>query len=696
MGSTEAYGGGSLFGWKKEEKSDKLNVGLLRPDITPLPDPGVAPTVAAVTNPVKTFAGGGLDDLLLTGTYLTPGVRQVVQVKIATEGTPDTIDYRVAYGPRDRFGVEQWGAWVTGVALTDPLVLTGAHGISLDPGATTGHDADDVTTFTFYAEVLKGTFSNVRYCRVKNGVFRTAPSPTASVTFSANKAMKVSVLSWSGNPGETAIFVYATFKGRERCIGRVWGGETVIYVDFPFAEAERETAPTLNESGVNAGFVYADVRQADLVIKYEPLETGRLSSSGVKTDPIAGSVVKTFSIQDALSHAFLTEMLDTLLNSATKYGESAGSWVADGDPVDSPAKKYVRTPAAVNAWDPTSISLTQYKGGSVPPKFQLHAMALKLTGSVKKGQLVAATLTGIAASHSTIGLPVPSDVGGATYDTVPVLEGDRVDAAKDTDPILLKPKTTPATGSFDFEYAVGAGIYGNAKTQSYDETSNAGTIGATEVSDRVELDGLGLFKGSARRPVKVGWGGDVTGLLADHPIFTAPPRPLIPGEGSTPGTPDGTFTGFPAKKIVQPPYTIAHLRLKLDDVVVVVDEFDFDLELPKEVRAYGDEALMGTNIVRTGEAKFEVKIGRDFKDRLFEDYQEEDARFTMSLELLGEFIPISPTYLSTKQRSLIFETDTAYVMDDASPVTSNGAIQETVSLGVVNDLTVTEITDRDC
>ncbi len=151
--------------------------------------------------------------------------------------------------------------------------------------------------------------------------------------------------------------------------------------------------------------------------------------------------------------------------------------------------------------------------------------------------------------------------------------------------------------------------------------------------------------GELRRPLLICFPGDVSTIpLNSEWKFPANVNSLIPGAGSTPGTPDTWYTGFPARHLTGYRFTSAHAMLyfgegALASPATYLPSEDFKWKMTsglKAVKPDGREAASTTNLDRTGYLGLQIDVERRYVDRRWKRYQEQDIRASVKLLIEGE------------------------------------------------------------
>lgn len=586
------------------------------------------------------------------------------------------------------------------------LGAEGALGIRLEepsPRYNLGRPKPDITALAApstpattglgAAGTITGTVVYYQAFRKKGGFLTDIDAGSTPLVCTADQ-VAVSAIEVSASSDCDARYIYRSHDAgvTKYLIKILWDNTTTsftdnIATDSPYINLALRPV-TYNETGQNGGFKFLQVESKDLKADYKLLRTTQLTGTGGVPRGIPGGAVFAHVIKDAVAAGALVPLLASLISKPTKYGVAAAAFVADGDPVDEPTKKYVFTPPAAGEWDPVSFSLFDVPGGTVPPQFFWQNMAEELTIQQAEGKYAELDAKIAGAWHWKGGLATAVlDAGAPDYTTLPCAFGVRQDVNKATKSMVVKVTTGPATGTFGIKAKKDpVAAYGSAETTvTYDGTSKKQDKAAANSSDKIELleeTGLafGADSGENRKPVMIVFPGDVTNLEANDE-FTFPITPLIPAIGSTPGTPDGTYTGFPRVILQTPRYTASHLTLSVGSDAIEIQGGSLKLgQGKKPIYATGKEAAYALDMERDGYATAAVTFNRRWLNRDFEAYMEADERFALQWKMEGERIPVSPGVVSTFRETIQLDATQAAVSDTKAPTSAPGTVPETVTI----------------
>jgi hypothetical protein len=688
----EATGGAALIGFAPEESSPDQNVGHWKPDVTPLAAPVAAPVTTEHTNPTTSRTGAGLNDVTFAGTYTKPTKRQVIVVTLASTGTPDKVNVSVN-------GVQT----MTNVNLTGSAqTVTGGNGATFTATATTGHTAGNTWTWVYEAELLTGSYEYVR-CKVRRMGdlgFMTEASPISTPLVVTGKAIDVTVADWAG---ADVIADFRRLNGGAWALSKLlWDSSVSSYVDT-CSDAKVDvdlTPPAFNQTGVNGGCLFANVQSMKAVEAiYKVLETQQITGKAISSESIAGPVDLAWELDDVAALSYLPLFTASMYAQPTKQGVKNGALVDDGNPVDEPTKKLTYPILGAGLWGPgTAFSFMAYVfRGSAKPIFLLQSMCTGYNIKIAKGAISKMTAKILSASFGKVGLPVASLGAGSTYDTVPVIHGMRTDDGADDENLSIKRTTNPAAGTGNIQTAIGDGPYGDTTAVPYDTTSKKQKQGPLSYSDKVYLNGGGQPLGLSGRPVAVIFAGDHTTDRTDS-AFVAPPAILIPGTGTTPGSPDGEFTGVDPTKMRAPGgFTAAHASIRIGDAIAIINDIEIDDAGPKEVHMpQGMEAFVGRDIRRNGDYGLTIKFNRDLVDEQFLKIMARHESLALVVTLDMGPIRVSPGVLSTFRRKREYTIPFARVKGAKGDVTGKGVIPEAIEIMAEKEAwSVVDTTDSD-
>lgn len=440
---------------------------------------------------------------------------------------------------------------------------------------------------------------------------------------------------------------------------------------------EAVTPPATTQIGKNGGFLFLYPASFNLDADYKVIDAKELRGSVGQPRGAAGNIDVPLAIKEFARAGYLVHALALLMGKPTVTENADGTCT------------YVFSPN-VSKLSPVSGSFLIHEGGSVRPEMFLAGMASELALDIKGGAIVDADTKGAAQHHTKSGMP--EIVTTTTYKLVPAIRGIRQDSNRATGDLFVKVTTAPSGGTFKIKVKTATGeSYGSYDiTVTYDTTTKKQTKGNADSSDWVELIDsttgarLGADTGEVRRPLQICFPGDCS-TLALNDEFKIPYRGAVPGVGTTPGTADGTYTGFAARSVPAPRFTMSHGYIKRGTVsannVLQFNSAKASLKWPPTMlRSIGAEAATIEDIDRNDFLGLDLDIQRRFTSREFEDLMETDGRLVAQFKLEGELIPIQPNTRSTLRESVIFDITQARVSNTSSPVSGPGIVMESLKL----------------
>ena len=448
-----------------------------------------------------------------------------------------------------------------GIKLEEPSdVYSVGHPIPAGLSAVIAAPAAKPTTAeSAGAGPITGTVEH-RYAYIMPGGFISTPSAwSTALPLTAKNAELTDVLVC---PTATCIGRAIERRvGSVRCVvGYIWNNTATIFTDvLSLTSASLDFSnllPEIGETGANGEFKYPLVESAEA--QAEPKTVVAAVITGGAGDPLGrpGPVGIAPSIKGTANPGELVHYLLTMGLTCVKSGRKAAAWTTTLTNVDEPTRKYVFTPKAAGVLGKGSLSIHNHGGGASVNGFIWQAKANELTVKTAQGKIVEAETKLIAAGYTPHGLPAATlDAGAPTALVLPVLFGRRADAARDTASTYVKVTTGPATGTMGVKAKDStAATYNVAGEQTllYNSTSKKQSQQTGMFSDKLRLvDQTGAAMGlGSGRPLMFLQGGSIE-LAEANDEYVFPPKPRIPGAGTTPGTDDGTYTGFVPKRITR-------------------------------------------------------------------------------------------------------------------------------------------------
>ena len=406
-------------------------------------------------------------------------------------------------------------------------------------------------------------------------------------------------------------------------------------------------APSLNQTGKNGGFIALQEPEAPAIdADYKYIRSKGLTGGAGEPPAAPGDI----DLPATFKHAWESGIA-TVVHAATLGKPTTVTRNADG------TNQYDWTPS-LSKFDGSSLTILRSEGRPIRPEMFVQTVFSEIDGTVKGGALVEMTPKGMAAHHTLYGIPVVTSPS-ANYTSAPMLKGNnRADSVYDTAGVtadLWVKVTTAATGgAMIIKCKRGsASSYGSTTCSvPYDTSapkkqmqSGSMTSEWVELVDSNTGERYGGDTGELRRPLLICFPGDLTTIPLNHEWkFPANVNALIPGAGSTPGTPDSWYTGFPARHLAGYRFTSAHAMLYFGEGALAspstyLPSEDFKWKITsglKAVKPDGREAAHATAFDRTGYLGFQVDVERRYVDRRWKRYQEQDIRASVKLLLEGE------------------------------------------------------------
>jgi hypothetical protein len=557
---------------------------------------------------------------------------------------------------------------------------------------------------------ITGTVEH-RYAYIMPGGFLSTPSAwSTALPLTAKNAELTDVLVC---PTATCIGrVIERRVGSVRCVvGYIWNNTATIFTDsLSLTSASLDFSnrlPEIGETGANGEFKYPYVESGDTSVEPKTVIanviTGGAGEPLGRPGPVGiAPTVKGTANPGELVHYLLTMGLD-----CTKYGRKSAAWDTDLTDVDEPTRKYVFTPKAAGIFGKGSLSIHNHGGGASVNGFIWQAKASEAVVKTAQGKVVEAETKMIACGYTPHGLPAATlDAGAPTSLVLPVLFGRRSDAARATASTYVKVTTGPSAGTMGVKAKdASAATYNVAGEQTlvYNNTTKKMSQQTGMFSDKLRLlDQTGAQMGyGSGRPLMFAAGGSVE-LFEANDEFVFPPKPRIPGAGSTPGTDDGTYTGFTPKRIASPDFTEANATVTDGSTGLLVTATQIKLTDPKKlIEGHGVEAGYGYDVQDSGKKGVELQFTRYFEDLTYQERQELLVRNGWTWKLEGDLILITPGTFSTQRETIQVDISLGEIQS-AKPTVGGADIRmETVTVAAKEPtdgsaaFTITVITRED-
>lgn len=494
---------------------------------------------------------------------------------------------------------------------------------------------------------------------------------TPSSTFDGSVDTIV-VQEWTAETDATLLY-RSENGGAYGLIHAVWGSASVSFTDDLAIGSESvdydQTPPTINQTSENWGFAFSDFDSFDLSPEYSSIPSSGLSGKAGKTRGAPGPIKLDGSQKMALRAGFELPFI------AAAVGEPTVQAVT-GEPVN------IATWAASTARrSPRTLTGLGYKGSEdVPPELLYGLAVTELEFAFEDGKMVSQTAKIMGLNHGVSG-PAVKVSGTGTYAGTFVGMGPRFDAGAETDSVFIKFTQALSGNTFKFKCKVGdASTYDGAEITGYvNAVSHRMTKGGAHSCDAIELtdendNRLGADVKSNRLPFLLLATHPLDGIAVDD-IYEIPPSCGIPGSGSTP------FTGVPARMVLTPRFTDAHVTLYNGGTVIDAMSGSLTISAPKrKVTGLGIMARTGRDIVHDGPFEIAVSIKRNYDSKEWERVAQVDSRLEVVVSIEGERIPITPSSLSTHREGLTWTMPQMAVTAVKSPPSGEGMIEESIDL----------------
>lgn len=474
-------------------------------------------------------------------------------------------------------------------------------------------------------------------------------------------------------------------------VGTVYDNSTLTFADnIATDDASLDfftTAPAFNETGKNAGFVFLRPDSIGIDPKYGYIKSKALSGSTGEPKGAPGNIDVPVTFKQAMESGFSVPILASVIGKPTVTNNADGT------------NQYVFSPS-ISKLTPVSTTYLLHEGLPMRPEMALCSAFSEIDVTVKGNSLVEMVPKGMAIQHALSGIPI--NTVGSTAKTAPMVKGIRTDSLYATSGITgdlyVKVTTAPSAGTFVIKCKIGsAASYGStAITITYDTTTKKQVQTGSQTSDWIELidsnTGLryGADTGEARRPFMILFPGDVTAhyALNDEFKFYNQANALVPGYGTTPGTADGTFTGFGARRLFGPRFTNCHGALyyglgalSSPTTYLEAENFKFKIDWKiKPTHPVGREGAAPTDFDRDDFLGFQIDLERRYISRFFQVQQEQDLRLSVLAQLQGELPIVQPGVRSANRLTFQVASLQMRVDNAATPIGGPNVLHETISL----------------
>lgn len=597
-----------------------------------------------------------------------------------------------------------------GIKLEEPSdVFSTGHPIPAGLAAAVTAPADPPTTAASVgAGAITATVEH-RFAYIKQGGFFSAPSAWSTPLALTAKNAELSDLDDSA---DTTVIGKAIERriGSARCIvGFIWDNSTTTFTDSlaadsPFLDFSLRL-PEVAEAGGNGEFKYPYVSVPDVKIEARTVRAEVVTGGAAKAKGRPGPVGISIAIDGTANPGEMAHYLATMGYDVVKYGRKSGAWTTDLDDVDERTRKYVFTPKTAGLLGKGSVSAHNHGGGEEVNGFMWQGKASQCVVSTAQGGVATMATTLLFCGYTPHGLPAATlDAGDPQQSVLPVLFGKRADAYRATNPTYVKYTAAPSGGTqgIKAKKTTAAAYDGTQQSVLYNTTSKKTKQQTGMFSDKLVLNDeadvpMGLGSG---RPLMFLHGGDQT-LNEANDEYVFPVVPRLPGLGSTPGTDDGTFTGYAPKRITSPDFTEANATVTKDGTGILVTSTKLTLDDAKRIiEGHGVEAGYGYDVQDNGEKALMLEFQRYFEDLSYQEATELLERGAYIWKLEGDLILTTPGTYSTQRETVQVEMALGEVVS-AVPTRDNGVRMETVTVEAVEPTdgslawTITVITAED-
>ena len=479
--------------------------------------------------------------------------------------------------------------------------------------------------------------------------------------------------------------------GSVRCVvGYIWNNTATIFTDsLSTTSASLDFSnrlPEIGETGANGEFKYPYVESSDLSIQPKTIISAVITGGAGEPLGRPGPVPMDFSVKGTANPGELVHYLLTMGLTCVKSGRKTAAWTPTLTDVDEPTRRYVFTPKAAGILGKGSLSFHDHGGGASVNGFRWQAKASETVMKTAQGKIVESETKFTSAGYTPHGLPAATlDAGAPDALVLPVLFGRRSDAARATASTYVKVTTGPSAGVMKVKAKGSTAATYHVTTEQtvlYNNTSKKQSQQTGMFSDKLRLidqNGVAMGYGSGR-PLMFLQGGSME-LAEANDEYVFPPKPRIPGAGSTPGTDDGTYTGFAPKRIASPDFTEANASVLDNGTGLLVTETQVKLTDPKKlIEGHGTESAYGYDVQDAGKKGLELQFTHYFEDLSYQERQELLVRAGWTWLLEGDLIPITPGTFSTQRETIQIDITLGEVAS-AKPTTGGADVRmETVTV----------------
>lgn len=440
------------------------------------------------------------------------------------------------------------------------------------------------------------------------------------------------------------------------------------------------TPAAVNETGGNGGALFSALASFEGEIDAKKLVITQLTGTVLSPAKYPGPIQIPAGYKHALESGLTVPTLAAILGEPVETMTADGIWVYDWTP-------------SVSIRKPRTLSIVHYPGGTVRPIW-LHGIAVSgVEWDVKGGAVASSSVKAMGTHFNLCGVGKVIGTPNADYPYAPVMLGFRQDADAATKVLRAKVITVNSDHLiWKVVRGTSPGTYGATTFKTYfDSSSKKQTKYAAQVSDRVRVvdsnggEELGPDTWNSMYPFTIIVPGALDQLNVDDVFeYQADGDALIPGAGSTPGTPDTEYTGIPARQINHPNFSAAHLQF-LRGASAATDALDFqegkfslDWGMDPTINV-GPESMTTNQFTRKGNLAFKASLVRELIDREFQIAQLKGTNYVSVFRFQGEKPITQPGTRSTYRELIQVSVSQLSVNDTKAPTASSDTTKETLN-----------------
>lgn len=441
-----------------------------------------------------------------------------------------------------------------------------------------------------------------------------------------------------------------------------------------------DTPVTVNETGGNGGALFSALASFEGEIDAKKLVIAQLTGTVLSPAKYPGPIQIPAGYKHALESGLTVPTLAAILGEPVETMTADGIWVYDWVP-------------SVSIRKPRTLSIVHYPGGTVRPIWLFGIAVSGLEWDVKGGAVASSSVKAMGTHFNLCGIGKAIGTANPDYPYAPVMLGFRQDADAVTK-VLRAKVVTVNSDHLIWKVVRGTtpGTYGATTFLTYfDATSKKQTKYAAQVSDRVRVvdsnggEELGPDTWNSMYPFTIIVPGPLDQLNVDDIFeYQADGDTLIPGAGSTPGTPGTEFTGIPARAVNHPNFSAAHLQF-LRGTSAATDALDFqegkfqlDWGMDPTINV-GPESMTTNQFTRKGNLSFKASLVRELIDREFQIAQLKGTNYVSVFRFQGEKPITQPGTRSTYRELIQVSVSQLSVNDTKAPTASSDTTKETLT-----------------